>query len=237
MTIPFKVPPPARLPLDLQELGPALQSPKSLGQNSESAEDEATLLWKQSGSSGLVLGGFATPKAKSFALEVQARDEDSTVIKKTNLADPRLLRSDRPPARNARAPVRPAESALIPRAALALLAPPLPKQQTLAPARLPVPPARPAVPAAAITRDARVEPAAVEAPILSVPSDWEETPYPYLPPLAVPLRAGGPKALWATVVGLAAVAAAITVVSHPEQSAVFVERVVASGEALVASIR
>lgn len=213
MTIPFKLPAPARLPRDLQ-VTPARHAPTLLHENADDPEDDATLLWKPRPRSGLRhRGAFATSSAKSFAFKAQCGEDDSTLIKKPNLADPRLLRSDRPPALVVQAFEPPPEPACVPPALLAFLPPPRKE----------------------MADEALSAPAVMASPSLAAPSDWEEIPY--VPELTKPSRLASREALWGAAVLLAALAAVVTVVLNPEQSAVLVERVVASGTALVAFAR
>jgi hypothetical protein len=248
MTIPFKLPPPARLPSDLRALAPALRSPKLLRESADDTEDDATLLWKRGARSGFRRGsGFATSSAKSFAFTAGNSEEDSTLIKKPNLADPRLLRSDRPPSPSVPMFAQTAEPPCVPGALLAFLTPPPPKEKARPTAPLASPLVEAIAPAALAAHEDLTEPAALtahedltEPMVMSWPdtpgaSDWDEVPY--SPELTRPLHVVSRGALWGAAVASAALAAVIAVVSNPEQSAVFVERIVASGTALVAFIR
>src|SRR6187551_3667583 len=97
MVAQLKIPPPPRLP----QLGLAFGRPR-LGQEDED-EDDATLLWKASKRSGSLLGGgFMAEDTEPFVFQAEVGEEDSTFISKPNLEDPRVLRSDRPPALLAR---------------------------------------------------------------------------------------------------------------------------------------
>lgn len=213
MNAPLKLPPPPRLPI----LGPQRVRPKF----QDDDEDEgATMLWKgrNRSESSLLGGGFAAEDTAPFVFQTEVDEEDSTFISKPNLKDPRLLRSDRPPALLASLRDEPTrvintapESAPV-ETALHVPAPvesaPLPSRQT---------PDEPAM----LLGD--------------MPADWEETPSP-----VIVIRAARPtrsRALWAVVVAVAAVAAGLGVASNPERSAAFVDRVIAGGTALVASVR
>lgn len=238
MTIPFKLPAPARLPSDLQALGPALRSPKLLRESAddEDTEDDATLLWKPGVRSGLRRGsGFTTSSAKSFAFQAGNSEDDSTLIKKPNLADPRLLRSDRPPSLVAPRSARTEEPPCIPGALLAFLAP-LPRKEEAQPtAALASPPIEAIAPAALPAHEDFEETEVTASPDLLWSSDWDEVAY--VPELTRPSDVARRGALWGAAVALVALGVVIAVVSNPEQSAVLVERIVASGTALVAFAR
>ena len=248
MTIPFKLPPPARLPSDLRALGPAPRSPKLRREWADDTEDDATLLWKRGARSGFRRGtGFATSSAKAFAFTAGNSEDDSTLIKKPNLADPRLLRSDRPPSLSVPTSARSEELPCVPGALLAFLTPPPRKESAPQRAPLASPLVEAIVPMALAAHEDLTEPAALaahedltEPDVMTWPdtvgsSDWEEVPY--SPELTRPSRVVSRGALWGAVVALAALGVVIAVVSNPEQSAVLVERIVASATALVAFAR
>lgn len=212
MIAPLKLPPPPRLAI----LGPQRTRPKFQDDDDEGA----TMLWKGRGrsESSLLGGGFAAEDTAPFVFQAEVGEEDSTFISKPNLKDPRLLRSDRPPALLTSLPDEPTRvinaAHESPPVATALHLPPPVESAPLPGRQMPD------------------EPAVWSG---EMPADWEETPSP-----VIVIRAARPKssrALWAAVVGVAAVAAGLSVASNPERSAAFVDRVVAGGTALVASVR
>jgi hypothetical protein len=213
MVAPLKIPPPPRLPLLGLELGRS-----KLGQEDDD-EDDATMLWKGRKRSGSLLGGgFAAEDTEPFVFRADVSEEDSTFISKPNLKDPRLLRSDRPPALLAllldeptRVINEPHVSAPIERA-----------RQMAEPVQAAPSPGR------QVSDESAVSP--------SVPADWEETPSPAIV-IRTTVRPRASRAVWAAAVGLAAIATGLGVASDPERSAAFVDRVVAGGSALIAAVR
>lgn len=235
MTIPFKLPPPARLPRDLEVPRAVSHAPKRTYPTADEADDDATLLWKPSPRSSIRRGrAIATTKVRPFAFKGGNSEDDLTLIKKPNLADVRLLRSDRPPARAAVAFAL-GEEPPVPCALLALL--PSPPQREVTP--LPAPPLAQAVatvmPLPSLGHAASAEPAAIEAPALPAASDWDEIPY--VPELPQRSRFAPQHALWGAAVCLAALGAVVAVLANPEQSAVLVEQAVARGWTLFALTR
>lgn len=233
--MPFKLPPPARLPRDLEMPRAVSHAPKRAYPTPDDAEDDATLLWKPRRRSSIRRGGaIATTKVRPFAFRGGSIEDDLTLIKKPNLADVRLLRSDRPPAPAALA-FASGEEPGFPGALLALLPSPPPREKTPPP----TPPLAQAmaavVPLPSLGHGASAEPAAIEASALPAASDWDEIPY--APELPQRSRLAPQQALWGAAVCLAALGAVVAVLAHPEQSAVLVEQAVARGWTLLALTR
>lgn len=203
MTAPLKMPAPGRIPRDLSRLVSELARAEH-GNADGDAEDDATQLWKPSDRSGVRWTSFETASPERFAFHAVGDEDDSTLISRPNLKDPRLLRSDRPPAALMESAVvaapRVAPSDVTPPAAVVVPAPP------------PIP------------RDV------LAAAAGSLPMDWDETPRFVI---AAPSRRARPRARWAMAVGLAALGAVVLVVSDPERSATFVDAVVAKSSALL----
>lgn len=213
MNAPLKIPPPPRLP----RLGAELGRPKP--RQDEDEDNDATMLWKASDrSESLLGGGFAAEPTAPFVFQAEGGEEDSTFISKPNLKDPLLLRSDRPPALLASLPDEPTR-------VINVAHEPPPVEMGL---HVPAP----VESAPLLGRQTPQEPALSPD---AMPADWEETP-----PSVIVIKAARPtslRALWAVAVGLAAVATGLGVASNPERSAAFVDRVLAGGTALVASVR